>query len=92
MKDIATGVGAVALFAVCCVGLPLLFTLGLSVALTAWIGGAVAGAIALALAIALLTVRVRRRRASLRRFGTEAVEPRARRARAARRRARQSSA
>lgn len=66
MKNIATGIGAVALLAACCVGLPLLFSLGLSVAFTAWIGGAIAGAIALAVAVAIVAVRLQRRSAASR--------------------------
>lgn len=61
-KHAGLGVGAVSLLAVvCCAGLPLLVSAGLSVALLTWVGGIAVGAIALAAAIVLLAFRTRRR-------------------------------
>ena len=53
--------GLVALPVVCCAGLPLLLTAGLSVGLAAWIGGIAVGCIVLFGAATLVGLRVRRR-------------------------------
>jgi hypothetical protein len=54
----------VATLAVACCALPLLVGAGLSVALFAWVGSILVGAVALAAAIALIVLRARRRRAA----------------------------
>jgi hypothetical protein len=55
----AIGVAVVAV--VCCAGLPLLATAGLSAAAYGLIGGVAAGVIALAAVVAIVVVRARRR-------------------------------
>jgi hypothetical protein len=54
----------VTLAVVCCAGLPFLVGAGLSVALFAWVGGIVVGAVALVATVALFVLRARRRRAA----------------------------
>jgi hypothetical protein len=57
----SVGLGALALLPIlCCIGLPLLFATGVSVAVAAWIGGALVGAIVLVAALLVLTLRLRR--------------------------------
>jgi asparagine N-glycosylation enzyme membrane subunit Stt3 len=55
------GLGAFALVPIaCCVGIPLIATAGISVALAAWVGGVAFGALVLVAAFALLILRRRR--------------------------------
>jgi hypothetical protein len=55
------GLGLLALAPIaCCVGIPLIAAAGISVAVAAWIGGAVVASVVLAAAVILLTLRVRR--------------------------------
>lgn len=58
------GWGALALIPIaCCIGIPLIAAAGISVAVSAWVGGIAIGALILAAATALLVIRGRRRRA-----------------------------
>lgn len=57
------GLGALVLLPiVCCVGIPLIAAAGISVAVAAWAGGAVIGAIVLVAVALVLSARYRRRR------------------------------
>ena len=47
----------------CCIGIPLIAPAGISVAVAAWVGGAVLAAVVLAAVVVLLTLRLRRRHA-----------------------------
>ena len=61
------GLGALALAPmVCCIGLPLIAAAGVSVAVAAWIGGAVIGAFVLVGVLLVLALRSRRRRGARR--------------------------
>jgi hypothetical protein len=55
------GLGALALIPVaCCVGIPLIATAGISVALAVWVSGIAVGGIVLIAAVSWLVLRVRR--------------------------------
>lgn len=61
-KRKSLGLGALVLLPmVCCIGLPLIAAAGVSVAVAAWVGGAVVGAIVLVGALLVLGLRLRRR-------------------------------
>ena len=56
------GIGALALVPIaCCVGIPLIATAGVSVAVVARVGGIAIGAVVLVIAVVRLVVRFRRR-------------------------------